>query len=544
MNGIAKRLRGMGARSVAVVGALPEGAGDLPDYIASRHASGRAVDLTDIADNAEIVESESTGAPKIELSAADRKEVARLAALPRLDYDREREDAAERMGVRVSTLDAAVQTIRAEAKAGALEFDAIKPWPEKVNGEELLDGLVTSCRKYIILPPHADTALALWVLFTHLIETVSVAPILAVTSPTMRCGKTTSIDWIARLVARPMPASNISAAALFRTIEAWKPTLLVDEADSFLEASDELRGVINSGHTRATAFVIRTTGDNHEPARFSTWGAKLIALIGTLPPTLTDRSISISLRRKLSSERTTKLRDAQGGEFERLARQCARWAADNDLAVQLEHPKLPAELHDRAGDNWEALLSIAAVAGGKWPRLARAAAIALRGTPADPESAGLELLVDMRSLFENEFAGAEWITTEDLIKALAADEEKRWATYNHRAKEPAVTARQVAKLLRPFGVATGTCHVAGKSRRGYRVSGLYDLFARYVPSKTRYRATEDKTNTSDDFPSARERAPHESAQIEKEDKPMNANDSRGSADKKPKNGSEEIEEAF
>jgi type I restriction enzyme S subunit len=33
------------------------------------------------------------------------------------------------------------------------------------------------------------------------------------------------------------------------------------------------------------AFVIRTVGDGHEPRRFSTWGAKAIALIGKLPDT-------------------------------------------------------------------------------------------------------------------------------------------------------------------------------------------------------------------------------------------------------------------
>ena len=69
--------------------------------------------------------------------------------------------------------------------------------------------------------------------------------------------------------------------------------MLIDEADSFLRNSDELRGVLNSGHTRDSAFVIRTVGEDHEPRRFSTWGAKAIALIGKLPDTLADRSIEV-----------------------------------------------------------------------------------------------------------------------------------------------------------------------------------------------------------------------------------------------------------
>ena len=66
-----------------------------------------------------------------------------------------------------------------------------------------------------------------------------------------------------------MLAANITAAAIFRTIDAWSPTLLIDEADSFLgETGDELRGILNSGHTRDTAYVIRVSGEELEPRQF------------------------------------------------------------------------------------------------------------------------------------------------------------------------------------------------------------------------------------------------------------------------------------
>ena len=53
---------------------------------------------------------------------------------------------------------------------------------------------------------------------------------------------------------------------------------LVDEADTFLRNSDELRGVLNAGHTRASAVVIRTVGDEHEPRTFSVWCPKAMTL--------------------------------------------------------------------------------------------------------------------------------------------------------------------------------------------------------------------------------------------------------------------------
>jgi hypothetical protein len=77
------------------------------------------------------------------------------------------------------------------------------------------------------------------------------SPILAVTSPTPECGKTTLLTLLSALVPRALSAANITAAATFRAVEKWRPTLLIDEADTFLRDNDDLRGVLNSGHSRA-----------------------------------------------------------------------------------------------------------------------------------------------------------------------------------------------------------------------------------------------------------------------------------------------------
>src|SRR5215831_11442204 len=136
----------------------------------------------------------------------------------------------------------------------------------------------------------------LWIVFTYALDAFDEAPILALCSPLKRCGKTTTEDLTAALAQRPLTAANITVAALYRTVEQFAPTLIVDEADTFLLTNLALRGIINSGHTRATAFVIRTAG--HEPRLFSTWGARMIALIGRLPATLEDRAIVLPMRRR------------------------------------------------------------------------------------------------------------------------------------------------------------------------------------------------------------------------------------------------------
>ncbi|MGZ5567457.1 MAG: hypothetical protein ACXWKG_10610, partial [Limisphaerales bacterium] len=66
---------------------------------------------------------------------------------------------------------------------------------------------------------------------------------------------------LSELVCRPVVAANISSPAFFRVIEELRPTLLIDEADTFLQGNDELRGILNSGYARSTAFVVRVANE-------------------------------------------------------------------------------------------------------------------------------------------------------------------------------------------------------------------------------------------------------------------------------------------
>ena len=147
-----------------------------------------------------------------------------------------------------------------------------------------------------------------------------------------------------------------------------------------MRENEELRGLLNCGHTRDSAYVVRTVGDDHTPKQFFVWGAKAIAGIGHLADTLMDRSITLELRRKLSHEQVDKLRHAEADLFDALKSKLARWSEDNADAVRVARPVLPDSLHDRAADNWEPLFQIAEVAGGALPDLARRARSGFRET--------------------------------------------------------------------------------------------------------------------------------------------------------------------
>lgn len=405
------------------------------------------------------------------------QETAALAKLSPMEYDKVRKDKAEALEVRVETLDAVVKKLRNEEAQDEPPglFPKVLPWPSEVDGAELLASLTEIFRRYLVLPEHADTAFALWVLFTHCIDQANVAPILALTSPEKRCGKTTVIDALIRLAHKPLPSSNITSAALFRAVEAWGPTLLIDEADSFLRESDELRGVINSGHTRASAFVVRTVevAGNHEPRQFTTWGAKVIALIGNLPDTIADRSIRIEMQRKLPGQKVEKLRYARRELFEDLRSQCARFAKDTKLGI----PSIPENLNDRAADNWESLLAIAEAAGGKWPDVARNAALALSGDTDESDSIRVQLLIDIKAIFEKR--QVDRLSSAALVETLTAMEERPWPEYSHGKP---LTVRQLAKLLKIFRIVPVSVRLEdGSTPKGYRLERFSDAFARYIP---------------------------------------------------------------
>ena len=164
---------------------------------------------------------------------------------------------------------------------------------------------------------------------------------------------------------------------MFRTIELVRPTLLIDEADTFMRDNEEIRGIINSGHLKGGQ-VIRLVGDDHEPRVFSTWAPVALAAIGHLPDTIEDRSIIVPMVRRKKEEKTPRMTRKVEAALQYANRFLARWAADNKERLVDADPLIPEALNDRAMDNWRPLLAIADAVGGTWPERARNAALLLR----------------------------------------------------------------------------------------------------------------------------------------------------------------------
>jgi putative DNA primase/helicase len=405
------------------------------------------------------------------LTSTDNPLIDALASLDTLEYERQRETAAAGLGIRVSALDKLVKCWRATAKDddATLPHWNVEPSAEPVDGAALLNNLRQLFRRYVALPRGADIALPLWVLHAWTMDAGDISPLMMLVSPTKRCGKTTVLIVLYFLTPRSELASNITASALFRYIEDVRPTLLVDEADSFVRDNEELRGILNSGHTKAAANVIRNV--DHRPRRFSTWAPKAIATIGTLAETLEDRSVIVRLQRKAPGATVERLHRRDSAEFAALRSQAARWAGDNFDKLSYRDPIMP-ELNDRAADNWQPLLAIADVAGGTWPEEARRAACLLSGEEQDG-AIGVELLRDIRSAFGND----DVIRSCDLVAKLTADPERPWTEWKHGRP---LTQKQLAGLLAPFHIISLTVHPPRlPDGKGYRRIDFEEAWAAY-----------------------------------------------------------------
>lgn len=441
---------------------------------------------------------ESTVQPDTAAQQSDDEIIRQLASLKPIEYFRVRSENAKMLKIGVGFLDKLVKAARSEeSEADRLPFTEVEPHNEPIDPAQLLDEVSDTIRMFIVLDTEQAHAAALWCALTWFVDVVEVAPLAIINAPEKSCGKTQLLTVLGRMSYRPLPASNASASALFRAVEMWKPTILIDEADTFFRDNAELHGMVNAGYLR-DGYVLRSeaVGDSFEPRMFSVFSAKALAGIALekhLLDATMSRGIVFNLRRKLSHESVSRLRHDNSGLFAGIAEKLARFAQDYSQQVRLARPTLPDALSDRDQDNWDGLLAIASCAGDEWLARATAAALKLSDASEKTVSTGNELLADIQHVFESK--KLDKISTADLIAALIADDEKSWATYN-RGKP--ISAKQIATRLSGYDIRSKTIRLgAYATAKGFELAQFLDAFRRYLsppPENANFAVTPSQVN--------------------------------------------------
>jgi hypothetical protein len=343
----------------------------------------------------------------------------------------------------------------------------------------LLEDVGRFIRRFVMLTEIQADTLALWTAHTHAIKAADTTAYLAITSAEKRSGKTRLLEVLELVVHAGLPTANTSDAALFRTISKLSPTLLLDEVDAIFKAREreDLRGLLNAGYRRSA--VVRRMGGakNTTLETFEVFCPKAFAGIGNcLPDTILDRSITIALQRKTREEAVERFRRRDVvPEGELLRDRLGDWLEPQADDLHAARPALPDELDDRAQDMWEALLAIAELAGGGWPKRAWQAALELSGTGnREDESLTALVLKDIHAVFSN--GAGEHLRTADLIRHLGEIEESPWGDWYGKVISP----QALSKLLRPHRIKTMPVWIDGKTVRGYKAEQFADAFHRVL----------------------------------------------------------------
>jgi hypothetical protein len=332
----------------------------------------------------------------------------------------------------------------------------IAPWSEPVNLDQLLDDITAVVRRYMVMDEAAIDAHALWVLNTYVREVFDVAPYAHVSSPVPGCGKSRLVTLTNYMGCKTTVALDPSPPAIFRTIEAAHPVLLLDEVDRFLTKKDsDIIGILNAGYKKS-GYVLRMeeVDGKHVPRKFSPFCPKMLAGIGNLPRTLAERSIRLPLQKKKKGQKSTRLRDRDTPEFKGIRSRALRWVNDNRGRLEeiRDHDEVqfPDALGDREGETWEPLLAIALLAGEEWQKRALAAATSLSGaSTADDDEYGTLLLEHVREVFEAEKRETS-LPSKIILDRLNENEEWPWRERGKGGKP--MTLRAMQDSLKKFNI--------------------------------------------------------------------------------------------
>jgi hypothetical protein len=339
--------------------------------------------------------------------------------------------------------------------------------------------------RYIVFSQDSLIVVAGWVVASWLAEVWDRFPHLVVTSPEKRCGKTTLLDLLYLITPRARYTTNISPAALYRSIEKDMPTLLMDEAQSISrrgsETSEVLRELLNAGIGR-NAKVTRCGGDRYEDIEeFSVYSPKVFAMIGQPDPILGDRSLPVSMSRKTKKDRVERYRSRLVEPVGKQLHDALKaWAEENAARVRDVYNTLePFNMeNDRMAELLLPLMAVLKVDAGKEPVGALreyVEGLAERDRAPEAQSIGVQLLAALREIFGTR----THLETVAIVQSLHQRDEEPWLRSN--GGRP-ITREALANLLRPYGIRSHRSR--GQRHRCYWQAHFADAWERYLPPPT------------------------------------------------------------
>ena len=235
-----------------------------------------------------------------------------------------------------------------------------------VDPEKLLERIAHIYDRFMDFPePGTPLILALWSIGTYFYKLFETYPYLYIHG-TKGSGKTKCMLVAHYLCFNSLMGSDISKAALFRTVEGYSPTVFIDEAEQLKgrKMDEELVRLLNAGYKRGSS-VARVDTQTYDVQFFDIYSPKMLAGIKGLDSVLEDRCIEVTLIKTMNPQKANLAvaeREENWGEVRHLL-YC--FALDHFKGIIMSYEKVVANIEPtsaiqgRKGELWFPLLSIA-----------------------------------------------------------------------------------------------------------------------------------------------------------------------------------------
>lgn len=258
---------------------------------------------------------------------------------------------------------------------------------------EVLSLTMVALERAVEFPrPEQRALLATWIMGTYFFPVFLAYPRLSLAGE-KGSGKSKLMTVLSATAFNALLMVNPTPAVLYRLVQEFRPTLLLDEVEGFSkEDAREILAIVNSGY-KAGATVPRCEGKEQKRVEaFQVYAPLGLAAIRSVNGTTEDRCIPLVLTRGLDPAHINAEVDPADDTFTTIRSGCyrlllTRWRAVREAAALTP----PDWLVARARELWKPLLAIAAV--------------------ADQES-GLEITRDLLRLARDHVADREDLSDE------------------------------------------------------------------------------------------------------------------------------------
>ena len=355
-----------------------------------------------------------------------------------------------------------------------------------VDAPALVADLETFIGERAYLPPDGALVLGYFALNTYTFDVFDTTPYGSLESATPGCGKNTVLNILEAICCRPKMLASATEATLFRTIDKYKPTVLLDEAESLADRTERascVKAIAQAGYKKGGT-VPRCLGPNNELQNFEVFCPKMFAAIGGVTGALLSRCFVIHMEkapaghvRKSSRQRQLRRDSARLRELLEAYGEQSR-----DALGQLYNEEPDAgywpELRDREAELWGPLLTHARLIS---PALeSRLLTVALRFSAGKQQieaqdrnvSLAIELLEALGQLPRPRFMSS------DLPPLLA--EKDAWAEKLASCHDDRGKAAKVGRFLARFRLSSREHTQRGSS---YLVDEAVAKLAAHIPER-------------------------------------------------------------